>query len=235
MTLELSPLDREALDSRSCEPKVARATLNDLAKCNRLFGGRAAVMYGVQQLLKQSNVHRHGPITVLDVGAGGGDVVSYLVQRSHHKEPHIRAIALDWHAEAARLCTEANIPTVIGDAGALPVQMRSVDVIIASQLLHHYSRHIATTLVRTFILAARLGVVVADLRRARPAMWGIRFASLALNFHPATRHDGVLSVQRGFSLREFVDLFSDAGVTAIVRRRPGFRLVAVCKSQHADD
>ncbi len=233
MTLELSPLGVEALDSPSCEPMIARATLNDITRCNTLFGGRAAVVYGVRQLLEQSNAR--GPVTLLDVGAGSGDVASYLVQRSHHKEPRIRAIALDWHAEAARLCKEASLPTVIADVGAVPMRERSVDIIIASQLLHHYSRHVATTLVRTLVLTARLGVVVADLRRARRAMWGIRFASLALNFHPATRHDGVLSVQRGFSDREFVSLFRSANVNAAVHRRPGFRLVAICTRKHAHD
>jgi hypothetical protein len=48
-----------------------------------------------------------------------------------------------------------------------------------------------------------------------------------------TRRDGVLSVRRSFSSRELAELLRGAAVDAPVWRRPGFRLVAAWRTDHA--
>jgi hypothetical protein len=48
-----------------------------------------------------------------------------------------------------------------------------------------------------------------------------------LRYHRVTRHDGVVSIFRGFTARELNELIRAAtGVAPIVRRRLGFRLTA---------
>ena len=74
---------------------------------------------------------------------------------------------------------------------------------------------------------ARRAVVVSDLRRSWLAAGGFWLASRALRFHPVTRHDGVLSVLRGFTVPELGALVrASVGRTAAVRRRLGWRVVA---------
>jgi hypothetical protein len=74
---------------------------------------------------------------------------------------------------------------------------------------------------------ARYHVIVSDLRRSRIAALGLWLASFALAFHPASRHDGVLSIMRGFNTREL-----GAFVETAVGRRPdihhrlGYRITA---------
>jgi hypothetical protein len=126
-------------------------------------------------------------------------------------------------AGAARV---AGLAAVLADGGALPFPDRSVDIVIASQVLHHFPTEVAARWIAGFDRVARRAVVLADLRRSPAAMAGLWLASLALGFHPATRHDGVLSLRRGYSVREFAELLGRAGVRAPVRRRPIARLVA---------
>ena len=163
-----------------------------------------------------------------------GDVANYLARRSRRWERIILPVTADWHPEAARMCREGDLLAVVGDAAALPFSTDSVDIVVASQLLHHFTRAAAVRLVRGFVRIARLGVVIADLERARTAALGIWLASLALRFHPVTRHDGVVSVRRGFRPEELARLLQAAGVNATVRRRPGYRLVAAWKSPNGD-
>jgi hypothetical protein len=47
-----------------------------------------------------------------------------------------------------------------------------------------------------------------------------------LRFDHATRHDGMVSVRRGYRPAELERLLSAAGITTRVHRRPGARLVA---------
>src|SRR3712207_2435558 len=48
-----------------------------------------------------------------------------------------------------------------------------------------------------------------------------------MRFHPVSRHDGVVSILRGFTAGELAALVREAvGVTPVVRRRLGWRLAA---------
>ena len=101
---------------------------------------------------------------------------------------------------------------------------------MVSQVLHHLPRAAVPDFLRAVSGMARLGVVIADLRRSPMAGAGIWTASRLLRFHPVTQVDSVTSVAHGFSRIELTDLCRQAGVVAIVRRRPGWRLVAWWRS-----
>ena len=66
----------ETLDRRDADPVAVQATLRDLTVINTLFGGRQAVVWGVRRLLEQAHPAR--PVTLLDVGAGSGDITGHL-------------------------------------------------------------------------------------------------------------------------------------------------------------
>ena len=58
-------------------------------------------------------------------------------------------------------------------------------------------------------------------------MAGFWLVSFPLRFHPVTRHDGVLSVLRGFTTRELAAIVGEAtGHPPRVERHLGFRLTA---------
>jgi SAM-dependent methyltransferase len=135
-------------------------------------------------------------------------------------------LAIDWHREAAQMAGERKQPAVVGDGFRLPFVDGAVDVVVASQLLHHFTRAAGVGLIQELDRIARIGVVISDLRRTRLAVAGIWLAAHALGFHPVSRTDGVVSVRRGFTTDELTDLCVMAGVAATVHRRPGFRVVA---------
>ena len=227
----ISSLGTEALDSPNLDAETARATLRDIARANGLFGGTAAVQYGLDRVLQGA---RPSALVVADVGAGGGDVMRAVAHRGARRGIRVTGVAVDFHAEACRMARAAGGAAVQADAFRLPLADRSVDVAIASQLLHHYAPVSAPALLAELARIARMGVVVADLRRTWAAAWGIWLAATVLRFHPVSRADGVLSVRRGFTARELARVCRSAGWTASVHRRPGFRLVAVWRTDRAN-
>jgi hypothetical protein len=227
----ISPIGHEALDSPDFDAILTRATLGDIALANQYLGGRTAVAYGVARLLA---THATGSFTMLDAGAGGGDIARYVEGKLSRNGRRLAAVTLDWHPEAARLCHNRALPALVGDARAIPLGDGAVDIVVASQLLHHFSSAAAIGLLRELTRVARLGVVVADLRRAWLARLGLWTAAHVLRFHPVSRRDGIVSIRRGYSSRTLRDLLVAAGVVGTVRKRPGYRLVAFWRSQHAD-
>jgi ubiquinone/menaquinone biosynthesis C-methylase UbiE len=116
---------------------------------------------------------------------------------------------------------------VVGDALRLPLGDDSVDVVLCSQLLHHFVEADARRLIAELQRVSVGWVVINDLRRSWVAAGGFWLASVALRFHPVTRHDGVTSVLRGFTASELAALVYDAaGARPDVRRAPFWRLSA---------
>lgn len=113
------------------------------------------------------------------------------------------------------------------DALALPFADRSMDFVTCSQLLHHFEAPSALALLRELHRVARRWVIVSELRRSWAAAAGIWLASYPLGFHPVSRHDGVVSVFRGFRREELRTLVHDAVARdADVRDHLGFRTTA---------
>jgi SAM-dependent methyltransferase len=219
----LTPRTLETLDRRDAEPGLVSRTLADIAVSNLLFGGRQAVHWGVTRLL--AGVRPGARLTVLDVGAGMGDILLHLRRRLARRWT-LEPVAVDHLRPAARLCGDAGLAAVVGDLAHLPLRQRAVDIVILSQVLHHLRPPAAVALLRDLAAMAGVGVVVADLRRSPVAQAGIWTASHLLGFHAVTRRDGVASVGHGYARAELAALCREAGVPARVVRRPGWRLVA---------
>jgi len=225
------PEESEALDDRDLDHSLAATMLSEIALTNVLFGGHAAVEFGLMQLTRDISVSR--PITILDVGAGGGEVArKACTLLGQHRA---RALALDHHRTSAHMCGARGVTPIVGDMRQLPLRPASVDIAIVNLVLHHLTQPEAVTLVAKLNATARIGVVIADLRRSTVARMGFDLAGRVLRLNEMTRRDGVLSIRRGFSLAELADTIAYAGVSrATVRRRLGWRLVAYWSTRHED-
>jgi 2-polyprenyl-3-methyl-5-hydroxy-6-metoxy-1,4-benzoquinol methylase len=125
----------------------------------------------------------------------------------------------------ARACRKSIDLSICANALDLPFADHSVDVVMCSQVLHHFDDPDASRMLREMNRVARVRVVVSDLRRSWLAAAGLWIASFPLRFHAVSRHDGVVSVMRGFTPRELADTVQRAVARRpVARRRRGFRV-----------
>jgi ubiquinone/menaquinone biosynthesis C-methylase UbiE len=171
--------------------------------------------------------------SILDVGTGLGDIPKCARDVAFENGIDLYAFGLDSARELANASRAAVDSVVCGNALDLPFADRSVDVVMCSQVLHHFSHDDAVALLREMNRVARVRVIVSDLRRSRLAAVGLWLASFPLRFHAVSRHDGVVSVMRGFTAEELVDTVTEAVARpAMVRRRRGFRITASWAPKH---
>ena len=220
----------ELLDDPRADPRAVDRELRDIARLNALFGGTRAVVRELAPFFARSTAGGAKHWTLLDVGTGFGDIPRAAARAARRHGITLRLVGVERNRTAARLArvAERDVPlaSILADGGALPLASRSVDVIVASQVLHHMPRATAARWVGEFDRVARRVVVLADLRRSRVAMAGVWAACFGLAMSGVTRHDAVLSVRRGYSRLEFDALLAEAGVPARARHRAGFRIVA---------
>ncbi len=214
----------ETLDRVDAPAGVVRASLADIRRANALFGGRRAVIGALKPLFR--GAVRGDRLTLLDLGTGAGDIPRAAARLAARYGVRLETIGVEHHRTAAEMARTAGVTPLVADVEWLPLRTRSIDIVIMSQLLHHAPRERAVAWIRAADRVARRAVIIADLRRARLAMWGIWLVSFPLGFHPVSRRDGVLSIKRGFTPSELTALLAEAGITATAFPRLGWRVVA---------
>jgi 2-polyprenyl-3-methyl-5-hydroxy-6-metoxy-1,4-benzoquinol methylase len=211
----------EILDDPDVDPAVMQRAMRDVERANIVFGGRRAAIAELTPALSNTR----GSALLLDVGTGRGDIPAEAKRVAQSNGLTLRTIGLDMSAPLVSSQCHGTDWIIRGNALSLPLRDSSVDIVLASQILHHFPEDDAIAFVRELNRVARSRVVISDLRRSLIAAAGFWLGSFPLRFHPVTRHDGVVSVMRGFIPSELASIVERAtGQRPIVTRRLGFRL-----------
>jgi ubiquinone/menaquinone biosynthesis C-methylase UbiE len=220
----------ELLDDPRSDPVLVGRELRDIARLNALFGGTRAVVLELEPFLergkRETGNGKRQTWTLLDVGTGLGDIPRAAAAAAWRHGITLRLVGIELNRTAARLARAGGLATIVADGNALPFGPRSVDLVVASQVLHHLPRPVAVRWIATLDRIARRAVVLADLRRSRVAMAGVWAASVGLAMSGVTRHDAVVSLKRGYTKTEFDEMLRQAGVRTVARYRRGARIVA---------
>lgn len=215
----------ERMDAPDLPSADLAGALRNLTWLNRCFGGfRVAARFTARHLAAGGK-----PLTVLDVATGGADIPAGLVRQARAAGRRLRVIALDRHPQTLAFARRVSRPfpeitLVRGDARALPLRDRSVDLALCNLSLHHFDDREAVQVLGEMARVSRAALLVNDLRRSR---LGFLLTALLLSWcpNPLTRADGPLSVRRAFTLEEVLALATRAGLRgARVCRRAWFRL-----------
>jgi SAM-dependent methyltransferase len=208
-------LNPELLDSAG--PPYADRNLRELARINRWFGGHRSLLRMMRDL-----VHPREHFTVLDVGAGSGDMGRCLTRHFRN----VKVISLDRRPMHLR---NAPAPRVVADALQLPFVRRSFDFVLCSSVLHHFPDSGVVEMISTLRPFARRALLLLDLERHPLAYHFLPITRRIFGWGPLTVHDGPISVAAAFRLEELVSLTRAAGsIVAIGRRhRSWFRLSVV--------
>ena len=214
----------EILDDPQVDDRLRARSLADVARANAIFGGSRAVQSELESALEATSAHA---LSLLDVGTGIGDIPVRMKETLRARGRAITAFGIDLSPSLLREARAGGLIPICADALALPIASRSVDIVICSQTLHHFEARDAIAVLRELDRVARVRVIVSDIRRSWLAAAGIWLASYPLGFHPVSRHDGVVSVLRGFTPDELSQLVQRATrQTPTARRRIGFRTTA---------
>lgn len=219
----------EILDDADIDPATMIRSMQDVERANKIFGGADAAMHEITGAL--ASLPKCA--TLLDVGTGTADIPARAKAFARQRGTTLKTIGFDVSAALLEHFRDRSDSVVVGDALKLPFDDSSVDIVICSQVLHHFRERDARTLVTEMNRVARACVVISDLRRSVVAAGGLWLASFLLNFHPVSRHDGVVSVMRGFTPDELAGIVMSATERKpVVHRRRGFRITTSWKPVH---
>lgn len=209
--------------------------LGELCLVNRWLGGTEACLAALGPLV-EGIVSREGKrrvIRVVDFGSGCADIPVALVRWARGKGYPIHVTAVDSSAEVCRVARErtsalSEISVVQGDVLHPPLRRGICNLIFCSAFLHHFSDEQAAGILAEFCSTAGEAVVVSDLHRHPLAYIGIRLLTALLSRSAAVRHDGPLSVLKGFRRGDILAILKRAAIArATVKWRWAFRYLIV--------
>jgi 2-polyprenyl-3-methyl-5-hydroxy-6-metoxy-1,4-benzoquinol methylase len=199
----------ELMDDPDCDPRRLEATLRRFETVNRLVSGWRGV-YRSRLAPFLASLGR--PAHVLDLGTGGGDVVTHLAGLAASDGLDVRWVGADPDPRAIAVAQNRAAPGVefrCTDAAALRAEGARFDCVLSNHVLHHLSP-VELQEFAADSLALSDGLVVhADIRRSRLA-YGL-YAVGVTPFAPGTflRTDGLRSIRRSYRVDELAAVLGD--------------------------
>jgi ubiquinone/menaquinone biosynthesis C-methylase UbiE len=212
--------DTEIMDDFSIQDERIDTALRELKVINIVLGGKATTQQGFRILRKRKSLLKI--LTVLDVGAGGADVFGKTSE-------NYSVTALDKNPRTCAYLREYTHHSVIcGDAMVIPLLDKSFDIVHVSLFLHHFTEEQIFGLMQSFSRIAKHGILINDLRRSWLALIGIKILTLLFSRSGMVKHDAPLSVQRGFTKDELLQLVKQCSFEHFtIKRTWAFRWLVI--------
>jgi 2-polyprenyl-3-methyl-5-hydroxy-6-metoxy-1,4-benzoquinol methylase len=220
----------EWMDDLSLPDETLRRTTDAVAYVNRWTGGVKASIAGLTSLVPPGR----STLSILDVGTGNGAMPEAFVEWGQSRGMDIEVTGIDLIESAIETARNRARSPKLSYACRDLFEMEPddpsdrYDIVHGSLMLHHFPEDRAAGALRQMQQLARIGVVIQDLHR-HPLHWaGSHLLIPLLTEDAMARHDGPVSVLRGFTRDELEAIAEDAGLKhASVGWHPPFRWLLV--------
>jgi len=202
----LRTIQPELLDSDACPAVEVEASLRDICRINRWFGGVATTRKLIERVSSATGSRN---FTVLDVAAGLGEVPRLAARELVREGITLKITELD------RLRTHllGENRAVVADALALPFPDGSFDLVSCSLFAHHLEPADLARFSTEALRVSRCAILINDLVR-HPLHLALVYAGFPLMRSYVSRVDGLASVRRAYVVDEMRRILSTSAKTA---------------------
>jgi SAM-dependent methyltransferase len=210
-------LEPENLDKGSYTPEEYEGCLVELRRINEWLGDADALRDSLLNEVERLNLQS---FSVLDVGAGSGELLRVAAKWAREKGRKAALVGVELNARSAQaIIDESNdfpeISSVRGSGFTLPFADGSFDFAIQSLTLHHFDDVGAVRILREMARVAARGIFVIDLHRDPVAYFFYTTIGRLFLRNRLIREDGALSILKSWQPNELADLGKQAGLADI--------------------
>jgi len=197
----------ELLDTDSGTPEQIAASLSDLQRINRWFGGISTARALVERVAERTRSSR---LSLLEIASGAGYVPRTVHERLRKAGIELDVTLLD--RSSSHLDHFAR--SVAGDVLALPFRDESFDLVSSTLFIHHLPPEQVVRSVREALRVCRKAVLINDVTRSRLHLWMV-YAGLPLFRSRITWHDAPASVIQAYTSEEMRAMLEDIPGTRV--------------------
>ena len=218
----------EHIDTGNYTPEEYEACIGELQLVNRWMGDAHSLR---TTLFREIEAQSLQSVSVLDVGAGSGELLRVTAAWARETKRQFRAVGLELNERSAESINEESeqfeeIRGVRGDALKLPFADSQFDYVICSLFTHHFVDEQVVQIFSEMSRVAKRRIFVIDLHRHPIAYLLYTTVGKLVLHNRLLRHDGALSILRSFKSDELLALAQRAGLRdVLIERRFPYRLV----------
>ncbi|MCT8340270.1 methyltransferase domain-containing protein [Flavobacteriaceae bacterium TK19130] len=227
--------ESEIMDSFSLQGKEMEHLLTDLKTVNTLLGGTAITLSGLSKLLKHHDKKRL--ITIIDFGCGDGEMLRQCAKFGQRKGYTFNLIGIDANPhilEEAKIRSEAydNIKFQKKDVFSKKKELPECDIALCTLFLHHFAKDDIQQLLEKIANITKTGIIINDLQRSPIAFQLFKLFGKSLLRTKIARHDGLVSIARGFTKKELLTMINIIPHTDVqIHWKWAFRFQVIIKTQ----
>lgn len=225
---ETRSLKLERIDTGDYTPEEYDRFLKEIGFINRFIGDFRALGKTLLCEIERQDLNE---FSVLDVGAGSGEILREIAKSARRKKRETKLFGLELNARSAEAILEesknfAEIKSVQANALCLPFDDQTFDYAISSLFTHHLTDEQIIKTLQEMKRVVRRKIFVIDLHRHKGAYFSYKLFCAVFQISPLVREDGSLSILRSFKPNELEVLAQKAGFEKFsVKRIAPFRLV----------
>lgn len=225
---KLRSYELEIIDTGEYTPEEYEGCLSELRNINRFLGDTRAIK---KSLLREIAREKLKKFSVLDVGAGSGELLRVIADFAKQRNARAGLFGLELNARSAEATLEEskdypNIFSIRGDALCLPFADQTFDYAICSLFTHHFVDADVIKILSEMRRVSKRKIYAIDLHRHPTAYYFYTTAGRIFSKNRLIRNDGALSILRSFKPAELEKIGLQAGLKNVrVNRRFPYRLV----------
>jgi ubiquinone/menaquinone biosynthesis C-methylase UbiE len=207
----------EHLDKGDYTPEEYEGCIVELQWVNEWLGDASALR---DSLLKEIANAELKSFSVLDVGAGSGELLRVTAKWARETDRKASLVGLELNARSASSINDESgefpeISSVQADGFAIPFSRDAFDYVIQSLTLHHFDDEGAVRILREMNRVAKRGLFVIDLHRNAIAYFLYTTVGHLFLHNRLIREDGALSILRSFKPDELEEIGRKAGLDSV--------------------
>jgi SAM-dependent methyltransferase len=228
----------EHLDKGDYTPEEYEGCITELQRVNEWLGDASALRHSLLAEIEESGLR---DFSVLDVGAGSGELLRVAAAWARKNNGLARLVGVELNARSAKAIVEdspglTEISAVRGDAFRLPFADGIFDYAICSLFTHHFKDRKVVAILQEMSRVARRRIFLIDLHRHPVAYYFYTTVGHLFLHNRLIREDGALSILRSFKPDELFNLAEQAGLGGIhVARHFPYRLVLSASTRSNDE
>ncbi len=204
--------EAEMMDNFTLNASIINPIMDELEVVNKLLGGYHVFFNAFKKLqLKEG-------MSVSDWGCGGGDSLRMIAKWARHKDLELDLVGIDATDAAIAYAEEKaiaypEIHFIKSDVLSEKLNSNQFDVVISSLFTHHFEDESWIVLIKKMLDCSKQAVIINDLHRHWFAYYSIGFLTKIFSKSIMVKHDSMLSVLRGFTKKELINLLKKAQIS----------------------
>ena len=205
----------ELMDDLSLDELTLNKALDDIGRVNKLLGGNKITLKAIDAEISKAPTQ---VFDILDVGCGSGNMLRQVADYCRKKNYKVNLIGVDMNTKSLDIAATFNdhYPEITYkklDILSADNELVESDILLCTLTLHHFNNADIVRFLKRFQQITRKQIIINDLQRSKLAYILFSLFSRIFLTTRIARIDGLISIQRSFTKKDFISYAEKANIT----------------------